>query len=204
MSCERPGFASRIALLSLSPMTLPQRTAAAAILLLAATAAVLLWMGRPPICTCGTISLWVNEPNSSRTSQMLADWYSFSHVVHGLLFYAGVWLVFRRWPVETRFLVALAIEAAWEIVENTPMVINRYREETAALGYTGDSVLNSMSDIAMMALGFLLARKLPVWWAVSLVLVLELIPLAVIRDNLTLNVWMLLAPNAAIKAWQAG
>jgi hypothetical protein len=204
MSCERRSFASRLALLSLFAMTLRKRTAAAAILLLAATAALLLWMGRPPICTCGTISLWVSEPNSSQTSQMLADWYSFSHVVHGLLFYAGLWLLFRRWPVETRFLVALAIEAAWEIVENTPMIINRYREETAALGYTGDSVLNSMSDIAMMALGFLIARKLPVWWALAFVFVLELIPFAVIRDNLTLNVWMLLAPNEAIKAWQAG
>jgi hypothetical protein len=161
-------------------------------------------MGRPPICTCGAIDLWVNESDSARTSQMFADWYSFSHIVHGLLFYAALWLVFRQWPVETRFLVALAIEATWEIVENTPMIINRYREETAALGYTGDSVLNSVSDIAMMALGFLIARKLPVWWAVAVVIALELIPLLVIRDNLTLNVWMLLAPNDALKAWQAG
>ena len=180
------------------------RAAAAAILIVAATAALLWWMGRPPICTCGTIDLWVNEPNSSRTSQMLADWYSFSHIVHGLLFYAGLWLLFRKWPVERRFLVALAIEAAWEIVENTPLIINRYREETAALGYTGDSVLNSASDIAMMALGFLIARKLPLWWSVAIVLLLELIPLVVIRDNLTLNVWMLLAPNESIKVWQAG
>jgi len=204
VSFERQCFASRIALLSLSEMTRPTRAAAAALLMLAATAAVLFLMGRPPICTCGTIALWVNESDSPRTSQMLADWYSLSHVVHGLLFYAGLWLVFRKWPIERRFLVALAIEAAWEIIENTPMVINRYREETAALGYTGDSVINSMSDIAMMALGFLIARRLPVWWGVAVVLVLELIPLAVIRDNLTLNVWMLLAPNDAITAWQAG
>jgi hypothetical protein len=185
-------------------MTRPVRAATAAILILAATAALLLLMGRPAICTCGTVALWVNESDSSRTSQMLADWYSLSHIVHGLLFYAGLWLLFRKWPVERRFLVALANEVAWEIIENTPMIINRYREETAALGYTGDSVINSMSDIAMMTLGFLIARKLPVWWAVVIVLVLELIPLAVIRDNLTLNVWMLLAPNEAIKAWQAG
>ena len=185
-------------------MTRPMRAAAAAVLMLAATAALLLLMGRPPICTCRTIALWVNESNSSRTSQMLADWYSFSHVVHGLLFYAGLWLLLRRWPVEWRFLVALAVEAGWEILENTPMIIDRYREETAALGYTGDSVFNSVSDIAMMSLGFLIARRLPVWWSVALVLVLELIPLVVIRDNLTLNVWMLLAPSDAIKAWQAG
>ena len=185
-------------------MTRQTRAAAAAILILAATAALLFLMGRPAICTCGTITLWVNESNSSRTSQMLADWYSLSHVVHGLLFYAGLWLLLRRWPVERRFLAALLVEAAWEIIENTPIVINRYREETAALGYTGDSVINSVSDIAMMALGFLIARKLSVWWSVAIILALELIPLIVIRDNLTLNVWMLLAPNESIKAWQAG
>ena len=185
-------------------MTRSKRAAVAAIVLLAATALVLYLMGRPPICTCGSIDLWVGEPNSSRTSQMLSDWYSPSHIVHGFLFFAGLWLVGRRWPLERRFLVALAIEAAWEIVENTPMIINRYREETAALGYTGDSVLNSMSDIAMMIVGFLLARRLPVWASVAIVLVLELVPLFVIRDNLTLNVWMLLAPNEALKAWQSG
>ena len=185
-------------------MTRSKRAAVAAIVLLAATAVLLYLMGRPPICTCGSIDLWVGEPNSSRTSQMLSDWYSPSHIVHGFLFFAGLWLVGRRWPLERRFLVALVIEAAWEIVENTPMIINRYREETAALGYTGDSVLNSMSDIAMMGLGFLLARRLPVWASVVVVLILELVPLLVIRDNLTLNVWMLLAPNDALKAWQSG
>jgi len=185
-------------------MTRSKRAAVAAIVLLAATALLLYLMGRPPICTCGAIDLWVGEPNSSRTSQMLSDWYSPSHIVHGFLFFAGLWLVGRRWPLERRFLVALAIEAAWEIVENTPMIINRYREETAALGYTGDSVLNSMSDIAMMIVGFLLARRLPVWASIAIVLVLELVPLFVIRDNLTLNVWMLLAPNEALKAWQSG
>jgi len=185
-------------------MTRSKRAAVAAIVLLAATAALLYLMGRPLICTCGSINLWVGEPNSSRTSQMLSDWYSPSHVVHGFLFFAALWLVGRRWPLERRFLIALAIEAAWEIVENTPLIINRYREETAALGYTGDSVLNSMSDIAMMIGGFMLARRLPVWASVSIVLVLELVPLFVIRDNLTLNVWMLLAPNEALKAWQSG
>ncbi len=161
-------------------------------------------MGRPPICTCGDIDLWVGEVNSARTSQMLSDWYSPSHIVHGFLFYGALWLVARKWPVERRFLGALVVEVAWEILENTPMIINRYREATAALGYTGDSVLNSVSDIAMMGLGFLLARRLPVWVSVAIVLVLELVPFLVIRDNLTLNVWMLLAPNESIKAWQSG
>jgi hypothetical protein len=135
---------------------------------------------------------------------MLADWYSLSHVVHGLLFYAALWLVARRWPVERRFLLALLIESTWEVVENTPMVIDRYRATTAALGYNGDSVINSLSDISMMCLGFLAARKLPVWVSVALLIVLELVPLFVIRDNLALNIWTLLAPNASVQAWQAG
>jgi hypothetical protein len=160
-------------------------------------------MGRHPICTCGSIDLWVGARDSSKTSQMLADWYSLSHVVHGLLFYALLWLIARHWPVERRFLAALLIEATWEVIENTPMVIERYRATTAALGYSGDSVLNSMSDIAMMALGFLVARKLPVWAAVALLVTLEVIPLLAIRDNLALNVWALIAPNAALEAWQA-
>jgi hypothetical protein len=175
-----------------------------AIAIVATAAAVLLAMGRPLICKCGKIDLWVSSTTSPKTSQMLADWYSPSHIVHGFLFFGLLWLVLRRWPVERRFLVALFIEAAWEIAENTPMVIDRYRAATAAIGYTGDSVLNSMSDIAMMSLGFLLARKLPLWAAIAMVVVLELVPLYVIRDNLTLNVWMLLAPNDVIRAWQAG
>lgn len=200
----KSGFASRFALLSLWAMTRPKRAAVAAFLILVGTVAILLLMGRPPICTCGTIELWVGQADSSKTSQMLADWYSASHIVHGLLFYAGLWLLFRKWPVETRFLTALVIEASWEIVENTPMIINRYREETAALGYTGDSILNSISDILMMTLGFLIARKLPTWAAILVVIALELVPLIVIRDNLTLNIWMLLAPNDALKTWQSG
>ena len=177
---------------------------AAALLILLLTAGVLLAMGRPPICTCGTVELWVGSTSSAKMSQMLADWYSFSHLVHGFLFYALLWLLARRWPLEGRFLVALLIEAAWEIVENTPMIIDRYREATIALGYTGDSVLNSVSDIIMMAIGFFAAARLPVWTSVLIVIVLEIIPLIVIRDNLTLNVWMLLAPNDALREWQAG
>ena len=175
-----------------------------AVAILALAAAILLAMGRNPICTCGSIDLWVGARNSARTSQMLADWYSLSHVVHGLLFYALLWLVARRWPMEWRFLAALVIEAAWEVTENTPLVIDRYRATTAALGYTGDSVINSLSDILMMALGFLAARKLPLWAAALLLIALEIIPLFAIRDNLTLNVWALIAPNPALQAWQAG
>ena len=181
-----------------------RRAALAAILILIAAATILLAMGRNPICTCGTVELWVGQRDSPKTSQMLADWYSLSHIVHGLLFYAALWLVARRWPVEWRFLVALLVESAWEVTENTPFVIDRYRETTAALGYTGDSVINSLSDILMMCVGFLAARKLPVWVAVALLIALEVVPLFVIRDNLALNVWNLLAPNPAVAAWQAG
>lgn len=181
-----------------------RRAAPYAVLILALAAAALLAMGRSPICTCGAIDLWVGARDSPRTSQMLADWYSLSHIVHGLLFYAGLWLVARRWPVELRFLAALAIESAWEVIENTPIVIDRYRETTAALGYTGDSVLNSLSDILMTVAGFLAARRLPLWASITLLVALELIPLFVIRDNLFLNVWALLAPNEAVQAWQAG
>lgn len=181
-----------------------RRTWLFALLILAAAAAIELAMGRHPICTCGTIELWVGTRDSPKTSQMLADWYSLSHVVHGLLFYAALWLIARRWPVDWRFLTAILIEAAWELTENTPLVIDRYRATTAALGYSGDSVLNSMSDIVMMAAGFLLAQKLPTWASIALLVALEIIPLFVIRDNLTLNIWALLVPNQAIQAWQAG
>ena len=181
----------------------PRKAAVAALLILAAAALAELAMGRTAICTCGTIRLWVGTRDSYETSQMLTDWYSFSHLIHGFLFYAFLWLVLRRSGVEWRFLLALLIESAWEIFENTPYVIGRYRATTAAAGYSGDSIINSLSDILLMCLGFLIARKLPVWASVAIVVVLELVPLYVIRDNLTLNVWMFLWPNAAVEAWQA-
>lgn len=185
-------------------MSRPARAGLIAIFIVVIAAAVLLAMERPPICTCGTVALWEPSAASARTSQMVADWYSPSHIVHGFLFYAGLWLAARSWPVERRFLVSLLAEAAWEIAENTPVVIDRYREATIALGYTGDSVLNSLTDMAMMAVGFLAARRFPLWAALALVAVLEIVPLLVIRDNLTLNVWMLVAPTDGLREWQAG
>lgn len=172
------------------------------LLVLAASIAILWAMGRPPICTCGTVELWGEV--GPKQSQMLADWYSPSHIIHGFLFYMLLRWAWPKASLERRFLVALIVEAAWEIAENTPMMIDRYREATIALGYSGDSILNSASDIAMMALGFLAARRLPVWASVLIVLVLELVPLIAIRDNLTLNIIMLLAPSDAILNWQAG
>jgi hypothetical protein len=169
---------------------------------LAATLAIMWAMGRPPICSCGTVELWGEV--GPKQSQMLADWYSPSHIIHGFLFYGLLAWLWPRASVERRFFMALIVETAWEIAENTPMVIDRYREATIALGYSGDSILNSLSDILMMALGFLGARRLPVWASVAIALVLELVPLIAIRDNLTLNIIMLLAPNDAVRGWQAG
>jgi hypothetical protein len=187
----------------LSPYFMLRRTWLLAFLILAITAAVLLALGRNPICACGTVDLWVSGRDSPKTSQMLLDWYSLSHIVHGLLIYAALWMIGRRWPVDRRFLLALLIEASWEVMENTPWIIDRYRATTAAIGYTGDSVINSLSDISMMALGFLAARKLPLRMSIVLLIVLELVPLFAIRDNLTLNIWTLLAPNHAVQQWQA-
>jgi uncharacterized protein DUF2585 len=174
----------------------------AAIGIVALTAAVELWMGRLPLGPDGRFGLWEGDIWSSEQSQRFADPYSFSHVVHGVLFYGLLWLAARRLPLRHRFLLALLIEAGWEILENSPIVIHRYRAVTIALGYEGDSVLNSLSDILMMSLGFLLASRARVWVSVAVVLMLEVGCLIWVRDNLTLNVIMLVHPIEAIKAWQ--
>jgi hypothetical protein len=181
----------------------PAATAALIVVLLIATAATLLAVGRPPICTCGYVALWHGAIDSGN-SQHLLDWYSPSHVIHGLLFYGAGWLLLRRLPLRFRLLIAVTIEAGWELIENSPMVIDRYRTATMALGYTGDSVLNSLSDISCMMIGFAIARKAPVWTTIALAIAFELLTLAVIRDNLTLNILMLLWPIDAIRQWQAG
>lgn len=188
---------------------LPHRRALiATLLVLAATLAVLFAMDRPPICECGTVKLWHGVVQSAENSQHLADWYTPSHVIHGLIFYAMSHLLWRRWkllggkPVRYALPIAVALEAFWEILENTPMVINRYREVTVSWGYAGDSIVNSMADIGWMVAGFLLASRLPVWASVALVIVFELFTLMMIRDNLTLNIVMLLWPIEAIAQWQ--
>jgi hypothetical protein len=172
--------------------------------LLASTAVILLAMGREPICKCGSIKLWHGVVVSSENSQHITDWYTPSHIVHGLLFYGALHLLAGRLGLLPRAVIATVVEAAWEIAENTEAVIQRYREATIALDYFGDSVLNSVSDIAAMWLGFALAARLPVWASVALALVLEAGVALMIRDNLTLNVLMLLWPLDSVKAWQAG
>jgi len=171
--------------------------------LVVAAAVVLLGMGRPAICTCGEVKLWVGTVQGPDNSQHLADWYTPSHIIHGFLFYWLGWLFLRRNPAGERLLGAVLIEAGWEILENSQYIIDRYREATMALGYNGDSVINSIADIGWMMLGFLLARRLPVWATIALAVTFELLTLIVIRDNLTLNVLMLIAPVDAIRTWQA-
>lgn len=175
----------------------------AGLLLLQAAASIELAMGRTAICRCGTIRLWQNQVLSPENSQQIADWYTPSHIVHGLIFYALLRLGAPRLALGARALIALAIEIAWEITENTSWIIDRYRAATIALDYYGDSVLNSVSDMVAMLLGFWLAARLPVWAAVALAVGLEFLALAVIRDNLALNVLMLLWPLQAVRDWQA-
>jgi hypothetical protein len=183
---------------------IPRKYWVVAFALVGGMAAILLWMGREPICTCGTVKLWVGTVHGPDNSQHLADWYTPSHIIHGFLFYLLGWFFLRRNPPGDRLIAAVVIEAAWEILENSPIIIDRYREATIAMGYTGDSVINSAADVLWMVFGFGIARRLPVWATVAIALAFELITLIVIRDNLFLNVLMLVAPVDAVRIWQGG
>jgi Protein of unknown function (DUF2585) len=175
----------------------------ACLAVLALTATIEHRLGRSLLGPDHRFGWWDGNIWSSENSQRVADAYSFSHIVHGILFFALLWWVARRWSLSRRFLIALLLEAGWEILENSPLIIDRYREATIALGYVGDSVLNSCSDIIMMALGFLFAWRMRIWVSVAAVLAMEILCLLWVRDNLTLNVIMLIHPIEAIKAWQS-
>lgn len=188
----------------------PHRKAVFATLALFALAvAILFAMDRPPICTCGYVALWHGTVQSSGNSQHITDWYSPSHFTHGLIMYFVAWLLWVKWGLFGGRLarwalpIAVLVEAAWEVTENTPMVIDRYRAVTVSWGYSGDSIVNSASDIGWMVIGFLFASRLPVKASVALAIGLELLTLWTIRDNLTLNVIMLFWPIEAIRQWQA-
>jgi hypothetical protein len=171
---------------------------------LAFQALVLYAFGQPPICKCGYVKLWHGVVISPENSQHLTDWYTFTHILHGFAWYGLLHLIAPRSPIGLRFALAVGIEAGWEILENSPIIIERYRATALAQGYAGDSIVNSVCDTLAMALGFLLARKLPAAVVVVLAVAEELIVGFVIRDNLTLNIIQLIHPFAAISRWQAG
>jgi len=194
---------------------MPHRAAIiATLIIIAASVAILFAMDRPPICECGTVKLWHGTVQSSENSQHITDWYSPSHFIHGMIMYALAWVLWVRIPSRNPGLgmlgklavwalpIAAALEAAWEISENTQTVIDRYREVTISWGYSGDSILNSASDIGWMIIGFLVAARLPWKVAVGLAIFLELLALYAMRDNLALNVLMLFWPIEAVAQWQ--
>ncbi|MCZ8548148.1 DUF2585 family protein [Mesorhizobium qingshengii] len=172
--------------------------------LIALQAVVLVLMGHPLICTCGTVKLWHGIVSSPENSQQLTDWYTYTHVIHGFGFYLLLWLIAPRLPFGLKLSLAIGLEATWEVVENTPFVIDRYRQSALAQGYFGDSVVNSVADTFAATFGFVLARILPVWSTVVLVIGMELFAAFMIRDNLMLNIIQLIHPSEAISRWQMG
>src|SRR5262249_42067082 len=171
--------------------------------MIAVQALVLSAMGRLPICGCGHVKLWHGVVQSAENSQHVFDWYSLTHVIHGFGLYFLTWLVLRRAPLALRLLLAVAIESGWEMIENTNFVIERYRAETISLDYYGDTIINSVADTVSMIVGFLLASRLAVWNTIAAAIAIELTLAYLIRDNLTLNIIMLVHPLQAIKTWQA-
>lgn len=160
-------------------------------------------MGRIPICECGYVKLFEPGVNTAGNSQHISDWYTPSHIIHGFLFYWLAIVVLPRASFGARLTLAVVVEAAWELLENSPIIIDRYRTATMAIGYQGDSILNSAMDTVAMVLGFMFAARAPVWLTVVLAIGFEVATAIVIRDNLTLNVLMLVWPVEAVKVWQA-
>lgn len=158
--------------------------------------------GRMFICTCGQFAVWTSDTCSSNTSQQLLDPYSFTHVLHGFLFFWLIALLFRRMNSSWQICLALLLEGGWELFENTRFVIDKYRTETAALGYTGDTIVNSLGDVMCALVGFTIARQLGLRRSLIVFVVVEVVLLVWIRDSLLLQILMLVRPVEAIKLWQ--
>ncbi|MCF7865288.1 MAG: DUF2585 family protein [Candidatus Pacebacteria bacterium] len=178
------------------------------IIVCGATGLIELSTGRSLLGPDGKFGWWDGDIWGSENSQRVADAYSFSHIIHGMLFYGFLWLIavkfnLPRFVMKYRYLGAILLEAGWELLENSPIIINRYREATIAQGYVGDSVLNSVSDIGMVIVGFIIARYAKVWMTILLIVAFEVGCLFWVRDNLTLNVLMLVHPVESVKVWQA-
>lgn len=174
------------------------------ILLLMLQVFALYLFGQPSLCECGIVTFWEGDVGSSGNSQQFADWYTFSHVIHGFIFYWVLWHLFPRLSFAQRFVIAVAIEAGWEIAENLPAVIEHYRQQALAAGYTGDSIINSVSDTVAMMIGFLFAKRAPVWATIFTALGFEVFVGYSIRDNLILNVLGFFYNSDFISAWQRG
>jgi len=173
-------------------------------LLMLTAAAAELAMGRKVWGIGGTAGLWSGDIWSSHNSQFLFDPYTFTHITHGILLYAFLTLAFKTLPVSTRLLLAVGLESAWEVLENTTMVIERYRAETISLNYYGDSVMNSVGDILACMTGFVLASRLPKRVTILGAVGLEILLVVWTRDNLALNLVMLIHPSRTIRIWQLG
>lgn len=167
------------------------------------TVVLLYLQGRLWWCKLGDYAIYVNEAwNSSHTSQHFLDPYAFTHVLHGVMFFWLARLIFSRFSTAWQFFISIFAEAAWEVLENTNYIIDKYRENTASLDYFGDSILNSVGDLLACALGFLIAFKLGWWKSLIFFLLVEIVLLLWIRDGLLLNILMLIYPLDAVKNWQ--
>lgn len=174
------------------------------VIVLFAQVSTLFLFGQPTFCECGFVKLWEGVVLSSGNSQHISDWYTFSHVIHGFIFYLALWYLFPKMPVAYRFTLAFSIEATWEVIENTPWLIEHYREQALAQGYMGDSILNSFMDTLAEGFGFLLAWRLPILAIIALAIGLELFVGVSIRDNLFLNVLGFFHQFDFIGTWQRG